>query len=59
MLRKNIADLKQVPLPAAEYFALMISKGEKSSAFRDYMLFFAGVVVSVIVAIAPKHFNLA
>ena len=58
-LRKNIEDLQQVPLPAAEYFASVISKGEKSSALRDYLLFFAGVVVSVIVAIVLKHFNLA
>lgn len=58
-LRKRIEGLKQVPLPAAEYFATLVNKGEKSSAFRDYILFTAGVVVSAVVAVLLKHFGLA
>jgi hypothetical protein len=58
-LRKTIQQLQQVPLPAAEYFARLVNKGEKSSALRDYVLFFAGVVVSTIVAIVLKHFGMA
>lgn len=58
-LRKKIEALQSVPLPVADYFASMVSKGEKSSAIRDYMLFAAGVVVSSIVGIVLKHFGLA
>jgi len=58
-LRKRIEGLQQVPLPAAEYFATLVNKGEKSSALRDYILFTAGVVVSAIVAVVLKHFGLA
>ncbi len=58
-LRKTIEQLRQVPLPAAEYFAHLVNKGEKSSALRDYILFFAGVVVSTIIAIILKHYGLA
>lgn len=49
----------RVPLPVADYFASMVSKGEKSSAIRDYGLFTAGVVVSEIVGIVLKHFGWA
>jgi hypothetical protein len=58
-LREKIRNLQAVPLPAAEYFAKLIDKGEQSSAKRDYALFTAGVIVSVIVAIILKHFRLA
>ena len=58
-LRKTIQELQQVPLPAAEYFASLVNKGEKSSALRDYVLFTAGVVVSAVVTVVLKHFGLA
>jgi predicted nuclease with TOPRIM domain len=58
-LRKRIEDLKQVPLPAAQYFATLVNKREKSSALRDYLLFTAGIVVSAIVTVILKHFSLA
>ena len=58
-LREKIRNLEAVPLPAAEYFAKLMDKGERRSAKRDYMLFTAGVVVSVIVAVILKHFGLA
>lgn len=58
-LRKRIEGLKQVPLPAAEYFATLVNKGERSGALRDYLLFIAGIVVSAIVAIILRHFGLA
>ena len=57
-LRDRIKKLKDVPLPAAEYFASLVNRGERSSAFRDYILFTAGVVVSAGVAILLKHFGL-
>jgi len=58
-LRETIKNLQGVPLPAAEYFATLVNKGEKSGARRDYTLFTAGAVVSVIVAIILKHFGFA
>jgi hypothetical protein len=50
-LKQRIAGLQNVPLPAAEYFAQMVEKREKKSAFRDYILFLLGVVVSAAVAV--------
>ncbi|RUL66015.1 hypothetical protein EKH79_04785 [Dyella dinghuensis] len=52
--RQRIEQLKKVPLPAAEYFAELIEAGEKRSAWRDYWLFGAGVVVSTVIAICLK-----
>jgi hypothetical protein len=37
----------------------MLSKREKSSSYRDYALFIAGVVVSAIITIVLKHYGLA
>lgn len=50
-LRQTIDDLKNVPLPVAEHFAKLTEPGERRSAWRDYILFGAGVVVSTIVGI--------
>lgn len=50
-LEKRIQDLREVPIPVAEHFAAMIAPGERRSAWRDYILFGAGVVVSTVVAI--------
>jgi len=58
-LREKVRNLQSVPLPAAEYFATLVDKRERSSAKRDYALFTAGVVVSVIVAIILKRFGIA
>jgi uncharacterized protein HemX len=57
-LKKKVEGLKNVPLPAAEFFAKMVEEREKKSAWRDYLLFLAGVVVSAIVAILLKRFGL-
>lgn len=53
-LKKNVAELRAVPIPVAEHFAALVSKGERRSAWRDYILFGAGVVVSTLVAIILK-----
>jgi len=50
-LQQRIQDLQQVPIPVAEHFAAMIAPGERRSAWRDYALFAAGVVVSTVIAI--------
>jgi chromosome segregation ATPase len=53
-MQNRIDTLKDVPLPAAEYFLKMTEKNEKRSAARDYILFGAGVVVSTVIAIILK-----
>lgn len=58
-LKERIEGLEKVPLPAAEYFAKLVEKTEKKSAFRDYMLFLFGVVVSAVVAVLLKVLKLA
>jgi predicted negative regulator of RcsB-dependent stress response len=50
-LQQRIQDLEKVPIPVAEHFAKMIAPGERRSAWRDYGLFAAGVVVSTVIAI--------
>lgn len=58
-LRRKIEHLEKVPLPVADYFAEMSKQGEKRSAWRDYMLFGGGVVVSTVIAIVLKLVGLA
>jgi hypothetical protein len=58
-LKQRIEGLEKVPLPAAEYFAKLVEKTERKSAFRDYMLFLFGVIVSAIVAVLLKVLKLA
>lgn len=50
-LKKRVEDLQATPIPVAEHFAALISKGERRSAMRDYALFGMGVVVSTVIAI--------
>jgi hypothetical protein len=58
-LKERIAQLKEVPLPAADYFAQLIDKREKRSAMRDYLLFLLGVFVSAGVAILLRRLGWA
>ena len=58
-LKQRIHSLKDVPLPAAEYFANLIERREKRSALRDYVLFLVGVVVSTVVAVLLRKFGWA
>ena len=53
-LKERIESLEKVPMPAVEYFAKLIEAGEKRNAWRDYILFGAGVLVSTIIAIILK-----
>lgn len=50
-LQKRIDALQSVPLPVAEHFAALTSKGEKRSARRDYLLFGLGVLVSTLLSV--------
>jgi hypothetical protein len=53
-LKTKIEALQNVPLPAVGEFEKMLSKGDKRSALRDYVLFVSGVIVSVIVTVILK-----
>jgi hypothetical protein len=58
-LKQRIQGLQNVPLPAAEYFAQLVSKNEKRGAFRDYFLFLLGVVVSAGVGVLLRKLGWA
>ena len=53
-LQDKISTLEKVPLPAVDYFVSAMEKGEKRSAWRDYILFGLGVIVSTVSAIILK-----
>ncbi|HOD05052.1 MAG TPA: hypothetical protein PKH92_08415 [Anaerolineaceae bacterium] len=53
-VRERIEVLEKVPLEAVQYFEGMLDKGDKRSAWRDYMLFGLGVVVSTAISIILK-----
>ena len=57
-LKIRLEALEQVSPEAVEHFAALIEGGEKRSAFRDYALFFLGVVVSTIIAIILSSIGL-
>jgi hypothetical protein len=58
-LQQRIEGLKNVPLPAAEYFASLVHRGEQRSALRDYALFTLGVLVSAGVTVVLRRLGLA
>lgn len=47
-LREQFDALQKAPPAVAEYFAQLTNESEKKSKIRDYFLFFAGVVFSVL-----------
>jgi methyl-accepting chemotaxis protein len=53
-LKERVAALESVSLPAVEHFVKLTAPGERRSAWRDYILFLAGVVVSTITAIVLR-----
>ncbi len=58
-LRERIEGLRNVPLPAAEYFVRLVTKGERRSAARDYVLFLLGVLVTTGVGILIRKLGWA
>jgi len=56
-LQQEIETLEKIPLPAAKYFASIVERTEKRSAWRDYALFGLGVVVSTVIAIVLRLFG--
>ena len=61
-LQAQVDSLGQIPLPAMEYFKAQLHKEGESAARRDYLLFCAGIVASLLVSLAiialSKVFNL-
>ncbi|MCL4273720.1 MAG: aminoacyltransferase [Anaerolineales bacterium] len=53
-LKKRVDELKDIPIPVAEHFASILEKGEKRSAYRDYLLFGLGVLLSTIISIVLR-----
>jgi hypothetical protein len=49
--KQRIEILEKVPIEVVQQFESIIQKGEKRSAWRDYLLFGLGVVVSTAIAI--------
>lgn len=50
-LQGKIDSLENLPIPVAEYFAEIVEAGERRSAYRDYILFGSGVIVTTVIAI--------
>jgi len=53
-LQQRIHELDELPTRVADYFVQLTAKGERRSALREYLLFGADIVVSVLVAIVFK-----
>jgi hypothetical protein len=48
--KKRVEDLQNIPIAVADHFAQLANAGERISAKRDYLLFAAGVIVSIILS---------
>lgn len=57
-LQQKIETLEKVPLPAVDYFAGIVEKSEKRSAWRDYALFGLGAIASTIIAIILRFIGI-
>jgi len=53
-MKTKIETLQKVPIEALTYFESILIKGDKRSAYRDYILFGVGVIVSMIITIVLK-----
>ncbi|MGF7041045.1 hypothetical protein [Mucilaginibacter lappiensis] len=53
-MKTKIETLQKVPIEALAYFEGILVKGDKRNAYRDYILFGAGVIVSVAITIVLK-----
>jgi hypothetical protein len=55
-LKNKVDSLQRVPLDALTHFEKILNKGEKRSAYRDYILFGLGVFVSIGITVLLKVF---
>ena len=56
-VKDRIELLEKVPIEVVQQFESILQKGEKRSAWRDYVLFGLGVLVSTGIAIVLNIFN--
>lgn len=59
MLNQKIQSLEKVPLEAIRHFEETLTKGDRRSARRDYLLFILGILASVIVTFILKALHVA
>ena len=45
-LQERVQALQDIPIPVADYFAEIAAQGERRSAWRDYVLFGAGLIAA-------------
>ena len=50
-MKTKVDELQKVSIPALDYFLQAAESSEERGAKRDYLLFFAGIVVSAIVSL--------
>ncbi len=50
-LKDKIEKLENVPLKAIDHLSKILDRGDKRSAWRDYALFTAGVILSTIISL--------
>lgn len=55
-MKNRIDTLKNIPIEAVDHFVQELEKGDKRSASRDYFLFGAGIIASIIITIMLKSF---
>ncbi|KQS89189.1 hypothetical protein [Chryseobacterium sp. Leaf394] len=55
-LKEKVETLQKVPIEAVPYFEEMMSRGEKRSEYRDYILFVSGITVSIIITLILKFY---
>jgi hypothetical protein len=53
-IKQKIATLEKVPIEAMKHFEEALNKGDKRSAYRDYILFGEGVIVSTVISTILK-----
>lgn len=58
-LKTKIETMEKVPIEAIRHFEEVLNKGDKRSAYRDYLLFFLGIVFSIIISIILKSLGYA
>jgi hypothetical protein len=55
-LKTKVETLQKVPLEAITHFEEIMNKGDKRSAYRDYLLFIMGAILSIIVTLILKFY---
>jgi hypothetical protein len=56
-LKTRIETLSTVPIPAVQHFISLQERAERRSAFRDWIIFALGAVISTILTIATLSFS--